>query len=291
MRNRVLGWATALALTSILAGGAAAQPPDRRGDPPPGPGRNVERAVDDLKLSESKRETTLAAAGAYQENVRRLMELARSELLLKMKEVLSPEEFKKFREAADGFPGGPGRGPGRGRALTADDVVERIMSFDKNNDGKVTKDELPERMQHLIARGDTNKDGALDKEEIKKLAAELRDEAFVRGGGPGGRRFGPGGRGGPGGPGGGPPPGFIERAVDDLKLTDKKKEAAAAAVKAHQENVRKLTELARADLRLKLMDVLSEEEFQKIKEALDRPPGFGFRFGGPPPDRFRPDRP
>ena len=60
--------------------------------------------------------------------------------------------------------GGPGR-------LGADDVVARIMAFDKNKDGKVTKDELPERMHDLIARGDTNKDGALDRDEIQKLAA------------------------------------------------------------------------------------------------------------------------
>src|SRR5262249_8203431 len=59
--------------------------------------------------------------------------------------------------------GGPGGFRGFGRGLSADQVVERIMSFDKNKDGKITKDELPERMQFLIERGDANKDGALDK--------------------------------------------------------------------------------------------------------------------------------
>src|SRR5262245_51683698 len=58
--------------------------------------------------------------------------------------------------------------PGR---VSFDDIVERIMAFDKNKDGKVTKDELPERMHDLITRGDTNKDGALDKDEIRKLAS------------------------------------------------------------------------------------------------------------------------
>src|SRR5262249_22081542 len=71
--------------------------------------------------------------------------------------------------------------PGR---LGVDDIVERIMAFDKNKDGKVTKDELPEPMQHLISLGDTNKDGALDRDEIKKLATTLAAT-------PGG--FGPGG--------------------------------------------------------------------------------------------------
>src|SRR5262245_38318443 len=93
--------------------------------------------------------------------------------------------------------------PGR---LGVDDVVEHILSFDKNKDGKVSKDELPERMQGLIAKGDTNKDGALDKDEIKKLATNA--------GGPGRRiEFGLG-RGGIEGPGpGGPGPGGIEGAV------------------------------------------------------------------------------
>src|SRR4051794_12877928 len=73
----------------------------------------------------------------------------------------------------------PGKqGPfGKKSAVTADQIVERILSFDKNSDGKVTADELPERMQHLLALGDVNKDGALDREEIRKLATTL--EAFV----------------------------------------------------------------------------------------------------------------
>jgi hypothetical protein len=140
-------------------------------------------------------------------------------------------------------------------------------------------------MQQLIEQGDTNKDGALDKDEIKALATKLQRDGLPPGfdgpGGPGGR--GPGGRGGPGGPGGprgpgGPGgPGGLERAVDDLKLSDKKKEKADAVLKAHQESVRKLMDLANSDLLLKMKDVLSEEEFKKFKEAVDRRPPFGER--------------
>src|SRR5690242_16347443 len=66
---------------------------------------------------------------------------------------------------------GPPRGldlliPDTPNPVSVDDIVERIMSFDKNKDGKVTKDELPERMHHLIEQGDTNKDGALDRDEV-----------------------------------------------------------------------------------------------------------------------------
>lgn len=291
MRNSILWLAPALLAVLALAGSAAAQPPGRgfppgfpggRGGPDGrgGPGGGLERTLDDLKLSADKRDAASEAVRAYVDNGRRVTELAGADLLLKMKEVLSPEEYKKLREATNRLRRGPG-----GPALTTDDVVERLMSFDKNKDGKITKDELPERMQDLVAKGDTNKDGALDKDEIKKLAADL---ARTGGFGPFGRggRGGFGGRGGRGGPGAGLPPFAMERAVDDLKLSDKKKEAAAVAVKAYQENVRKLTELARADLMLTMSDVLSAEDLKKFKEAVERQPGFGdrpFGRGGRPP--------
>jgi hypothetical protein len=186
------------------------------------------------------------------------------------------------------------------RGLNIDEVVERIITFDKNKDGKVTKEELPERMHHLIALGDTNKDGALDRDEIKKLVTA---RATAPGGfGPGGfgaGRFGAGGfqtratapvgfgvrgdiRVGPG-PGPGPGPGAIEGVVDDLKLAGKKKDQALAAVKAHEENVRKLMDQARADLLQKMKEILSEEEYKDFVAALDRPrAGFTVINVGPP---------
>ena len=48
------------------------------------------------------------------------------------------------------------------------------MGFDKNGDGKVTKDEMPERMkERMLQRADTNGDGALDKKEVKKFAEQM----------------------------------------------------------------------------------------------------------------------
>jgi EF hand len=172
--------------------------------------------------------------------------------------------------------------------VSVDDMVERIMSFDKNKDGKVTKDELPERMHHLIEQGDTNKDGVLDRDEVKKLAARMAT---------GTGEFGAGGfrvdDRGPGAPGGfgprrgfgvsssvrevgrvDPGPGIMEGVVEvmeDLKLPGKKKDQAMAAVKAHEENVRKLIDQARADLLEKIKEILSEEEFKDFQAALDRP--------------------
>jgi collagen type III alpha len=273
-----------------------------------GPGGGIERALDDLKLTGQKQEKAEAAVKAYRENVTKLRELAKSDMLIKMKDVLSEAELKTFTAALDrqprpgGPPGGPdgrgrgGRGPGAGRGLTADQIVERIMSFDKNGDGKITKDELPERMQFLIEQGDTNKDGALDKEEIKKLAAKFASEGLPRGfGGPGapGARGGDRGPGGPGadgfrGPGG---PRGVERALDGLNLSGQKKEKAEAIVKAHEENVRKLQELAKSDLLQKMKGVLSEQELKSFQEALDRQPGPGGPGRGfaPPGGRRRGD--
>ena len=174
--------------------------------------------------------------------------------------------------------------------ISVDDMVERIMAFDKNKDGKVTRDELPERMQFLIELGDTNKDGALDRDEIKKLVAART--TTPSGFGTGGFRpdFGTG----PGAAGrilvgGALPPGpdSIEAVVEDLKLPGKKKDQALAAVKAHDEHVAKVMEQARAELLQKMKEILSAEEFEDFKAALDRPRG-GTVFLNLGPDAPRP---
>jgi len=183
---------------------------------------------------------------------------------------------------------GPSTDPAQPPPVSVEDIVERIMAFDKNKDGKITKDELPERMHHLIELGDTNKDGALDKDEIRKLATKLAAT-------PGGFGVGGGGRvGGGRGPGGfgfggqvrgsfgpGPGSGAIEGVVDDLKLSGKKKEQALAAVKAHEEHVRNLMEQARAELLAKMKGILSEEELKDFSAALDRPRGITTFIAGP----------
>lgn len=61
----------------------------------------------------------------------------------------------------------------RGResgAQAPDDMVNTLLSFDKNSDGKLEKSEVPERMQGLFARGDQNNDGTLSSDELKALA-------------------------------------------------------------------------------------------------------------------------
>ena len=171
--------------------------------------------------------------------------------------------------------------------ISVDEIVEWLMSFDKDKKGKVTKEDLPERMQFLIEKGDTNKDGALDRDEIKKLVSSpggvgpIGFGVQVRGG------SGPGGNVGFGGPrlrgiDGPGPGGGIEGVVDDLKLPDKKKDQALAVAKAHEENIRKLMGQARADMLQKMKEILSEEEFKDFQAALDRPRGASAFVLGPP---------
>ncbi len=100
----------------------------------------------------------------------------------------------------DGGPGGgrPGGGSGRGGGRMD------LMSFDKDNDGKVSRDELPGQMAPMFDRMDANGDGFIDSAEI----AEMRSRFGAGGGRPGGEGRPPGG-GGPDGagspPGGGRP--------------------------------------------------------------------------------------
>ena len=46
---------------------------------------------------------------------------------------------------------------------------------DKNGDGKLSKDEVPERMQTNFGRIDANGDGALTPEEFQKALSRLGD--------------------------------------------------------------------------------------------------------------------
>ncbi|MCH9655629.1 MAG: hypothetical protein K0U86_21595 [Planctomycetes bacterium] len=66
-------------------------------------------------------------------------------------------------------PGGPG-GPGNREGFSSESFIKKIMDNDKNKDGKLTKEELPERMQSMFDRIDTNKDKEIDKAELTKMA-------------------------------------------------------------------------------------------------------------------------
>jgi len=58
------------------------------------------------------------------------------------------------------------------------------MEHDKNGDGQLTRDELPEFMQRMFDRVDSNGDDAIDKNELEEMAARFSQ------GGPGSKRGG-----------------------------------------------------------------------------------------------------
>lgn len=108
---------------------------------------------------------------------------------------LSQEELRPAGMGRGGFggQGGPGQGgpggPGGQGGQGGGDFVARIMENDKNGDGKLAKDEMPERMQGMFSRMDANSDGFVDKKEIESSLAQMR-----QGGGQGGRPPGEGGQ-------------------------------------------------------------------------------------------------
>jgi len=133
----------------------------------------------------------------------------------------APAQIRKLDKNGDGkltqdeagLRMGGGRGGGRGRggegrggdgggdeppapAPTAAELTATLMMFDANHNGQLEKSEVPERMQGLFERGDTNHDGVLTQDEIAKLAEANRQQAN-------GGRGGGEGRGGGRGPGGG----------------------------------------------------------------------------------------
>ncbi len=65
--------------------------------------------------------------------------------------------------------GSEGRGGFRGG-----DPVERMLRWDADGDGRLTVEEMPERMRRRFQHMDSNGDGALDEDEIRAAAARMR---------------------------------------------------------------------------------------------------------------------
>lgn len=116
------------------------------------------------------------------------------------------ERFKSFRSSGGGSGGTPGggrpegtpeadanAGGGRPSGVGGSGSGGRfdMMQYDKDGDGKVTKEEAPEFMQSFFDRIDLNGDGSVTAKEI----AERRKQREQQGGGEGGGA--PGGSGGP----------------------------------------------------------------------------------------------
>ena len=184
----------------------------------------------------------------------------------------------------------PGGGP---RGGDPDDLVTRMMAFDANQDGKLTKSEITDdRLHRLFDRADANTDGSVTREELTALA--VRESARDRSGGP------PGGgppRGGPRGPMMGFRPGEILPPMVQQRLN----------LSAEQKTQ---LDALQNEVDAKLAKILTDGQKQQLKEMQNRgpggpggrggpggfgPPGGGRRppggpGGGPPPDGEPPPR-
>jgi len=102
--------------------------------------------------------------------------------------------------------------PGEKRQGGIEALMQRVLTHDENEDGKLSKSEMPERLQSMFARADKDENGELTKDEIRR-DLEGREGGGGRGeggdrereGGGRGREEGGRGREG-GGPGEGRPP-------------------------------------------------------------------------------------
>ena len=180
-----------------------------------------------------------------------------------MRLLISSMIVLSFAQSAIGQPPRPpGRGPGGDRpAPTAEDFLARLMTFDKNQDGRLAREEVTDsRLHPLLTRADVNQDGAASTEELKAIHA--RESAALASG----RGFGPPG-GGPMGPGGMPRPGEVlpPRLQGDLKLTERQREELATLQK---------------DVDARLEKILTPEQWSQLSQMRERGPGGLGRSGG-----------
>ena len=149
--------------------------------------------------------------------------------------------------------------------VSPDEVVSRMLTFDRDRDGKVNESELAERMQPLMARGDSNRDGVLDPAEIRSLAVAPPATVAHQGriGGPFGSSY-----------------GFaddedsfssrkhIEGAIEDLKLAADANEQAQSIALAF---VDALEADSAADLIKDLEGVISPQQLNLVQQMLEEP--------------------
>jgi len=144
-------------------------------------------------------------------------------------------------------------------------VIARLMTFDRDNDGRLVKSELPERMQNLLV-GDLSGDQALDRDEILAMARPAPPAPVaaatvpgLRGGGGGGYTFGdqvslstrP----------------HVEGALDDLRLTPIQHQQALAIVRPFMDA---LEADAEAVLLKELEPLMAPEHLGGFKVMLER---------------------
>ena len=147
-----------------------------------------------------------------------------------------------------------------GLARSPADVIARLVSCDANKDGHVSREELPERMQALVARGDKNADAALDSDEIRALVNASTSDRIR----PSFRPL---------------PSEGLPGVISDLKLAPAKHERALVIVGAHKPP-RTANDPASSGLFGEMRALLDDEEYENFVAAATRLSRSGdVRFG------------
>ena len=144
-------------------------------------------------------------------------------------------------------------------SATPDQLVARLMSFDRDGDRKVTKEELAERLENLLEAADASGDGVLDEAEIRLVAEQPPTQVVVRG-------F-QAGRYGFADEGSQSSRLHIEGALEDLRLASPTKEEAGAIVKWF---TYELEQAATADLLEDMASLLPALQFEQFRVMLSR---------------------
>ena len=127
-------------------------------------------------------------------------------------------------------------------------VVNRVLWFDVNEDSRIGRDELPERMEALVSRGDKNQDGFLTADEVVALVdtkpAERRERfsTIVR------------------------EPGSLADVIADLKLPATTHNRALAIVNAP----RNVHVPGSVDLQAEMRELLDDEDYENFVAAAAR---------------------
>ncbi len=99
--------------------------------------------------------------------------------------VSKEEATTAMEDTRNHFRGGPGGGgPGNpGGGGGADNPQAMIQKYDKNGDGKLSAQEVPEQMKRMLQGGDANNDGLIDQAELAAVGQRMAERMR---GGPGG---------------------------------------------------------------------------------------------------------
>jgi cytochrome c peroxidase len=140
------------------------------------------------------------------------------------------------------------------RANARQTMLERLVLFDRNADHRLSREELPERMHGLVARGDKNADAHLDLEEIRSLmraASSAQPRPVFRP-----RPTQP------------DPSGGLPGVIQDLKLTPQKHAFALAIV--NRRDLLRDTDFTNGKFHAEMRDVLDAGEYENFAAAAAR---------------------